>query len=91
MTIWSREKFPTLDIDLATHNVENWPGRNRKLTGTSNHWKSKNKKPFCWTPSKAFYFGGKRFIALYPCIAFETSNFGHVIQKTSDGLTSGRE
>jgi hypothetical protein len=48
-------------------------------------------KPYCWTPSKPFYFGGKRYVPLYPCIAFETRNFGWIIQKGPYGTILGRE
>lgn len=48
-------------------------------------------RPFCWTPGKVFFFGGRQFIGLYPCIAFETGNFGWVIQRTWAGMTIARE
>lgn len=48
-------------------------------------------KPFCWTPTEPFTFGGKRFIALYPCVAFSTKNWGFIVQKLWDSHTYGRE
>lgn len=89
MSIWSENEFPCMNVELG--NYDNWIGKNRKLSGKSNAWNSKNRKPFCWTPAKRFYFGDKEFIPLYPCIAFETRNFGYVIQRRWDGLVSGRE
>jgi len=91
MSIWSENEFPALNASLAVSFDQQWIGRGRTLSGKTDHWKAKKRKPYCWTPTKPFYFGGKRFIALYPCIAFETTNFGHVIQKTWEGLKSARE
>lgn len=77
MSIWTDNKFPTRDVSF--YNMQ-WVG-NRKTM----------KKPFCWTPTKPFMFGGRRFIALYPCLAFETKNFGWVVQKSWDGMTMAKE
>jgi len=57
-----------------------WLGKNRKMN-----------KPYCWTPTEYFHFGGKQFIPLYPCVAFETRNFGYVIQKLWDHMVIGQE
>ena len=89
MSVWTENKFPTLDANLSR--LDNWVGKNRSLSGKSNHWKAKMRKPFCWTPIKAFNWGGKEFIPLYPCIAFETKNFGHIIQKQLDKMVIGKE
>lgn len=75
--IWERAEFPVKDVNLLG---TFWPGHNRNLTN-----------PFCWTPVKAFTFGGRRFIPLYPCIAFDTKNAGFVVQKTWEGVTIARE
>jgi hypothetical protein len=50
-----------------------------------------SQEPYCWTPAKSFYFGNKRFVWGYPCIAFETTNFGFVIQKGPEGMTIASE
>lgn len=47
-------------------------------------------KPYCWTPTTPFYWGGKQFVWGYPCIAFETSNFGWISQKGPHGRVTGR-
>ena len=88
MSIWKREDFPTVHVNLQT---SPWPGKGRSLFGKSNHWKAKFRKPLCWTPTKEFWFGGKKFIPLYPCIAFETVNHGHVIQKLWDHMVYSQE
>ena len=90
MSIWDREKFPTYDLDMGYSNTH-FPGYRRCIGGTSNAYNAKNRKPFCWTPVKRFYYGGKEFIPLYPCIAFESRNFGHVIQKRWDRMVFGSE
>lgn len=87
-SLWQREQFPTCDINL---HCDPWPAKGRYLNGKTNHWNAKRKKPLCWTPTKRFWFGGKEFIPLYPCIAFESEAYGHVIQRTWDGLKHGRE
>jgi len=89
-SIWTRFEFPTLDVDIG-HNHETFLGRDRVMFGRSDHWRASARKPFTWTPTKPFWFGGKQFIALYPCAAFESVNFGYVIQKKWDGLISARE
>jgi len=76
-TLWDRHKFPTRDIDTAR-----WPWFANEAT---------IKKPICWTPTKPFQFGGRRFIALYPCIAFATLNAGNIIQRLPNSLVLGRE
>ena len=75
MSIWTDNKFPTRDYSCVQ-----WLGKRKTL-----------KKPFCWTPAKPFSFGGRQFIALYPCVAFETKNFGWVLQKLWYGMTIARE
>jgi hypothetical protein len=77
VTVWERNKFPV-----------------RHTRITSNYFFGKGKtlsKPYCWTPTKPFTFGGKRFIALYPCMAFETKNFGFICQKLRDRVAIARE
>jgi hypothetical protein len=90
MSVWTREQFPVIDLDLS-YSDRHWPGYRRSLGGTSDNWNAKQRKPYCWTPSKGFCFGNQQFIALYPCIAFETRNFGHVIQRRWDRMVSGME
>lgn len=79
-SIWEVYKFPVGDMDFAIHAVGNrWIGYNKVMT-----------KPYCWTPSKEFYFGGRKFIPLYPCAAWETKNFGWIAQKLWDRVTLAR-
>lgn len=77
--VWERFEFPVYDPNLNGH-CERWFAARCTL-----------KKPYCFTPSEAFYFGGKRYIPLYPCIAFATLNFGFIIQRLWDSQTWGRE
>ena len=86
--LWQREKFPQVDLRSP---LPNHIFKGRTLTGTSDHWKSKKKKPYCWTPVREFHFGGKTFIIGYPCAAWETTNFGYVAQKLWDTVVIGRE
>lgn len=69
------------------------PTKDPAVTGNGPHWfaaKHTIQKPYCWTPTKPFYFGGKLFIPLYPCAAFATKNFGHIIQRGPQGLTAAK-
>lgn len=79
VAVWSRWNFPTGNVAMRGHGGQ-WVAAKNTL-----------QRPFCWTPEKAFYFGGKRFVGLYPCVAFATENFGHVVQQGPDGLVSGKE
>lgn len=77
--VWQREKFPTLDVSMR---------------GEGPYWVAARysvHKPYCWTPAKPFWFGGKQFVWGYPCIAYATANFGWVIQKGPHGFVIGRE
>ena len=76
--IWQRFEFPAGDWKMSSY--INWPARGHTL-----------QKPFCWTPTKPFVFGGRQYVALYPCAAWEGKNFGYVLQKRWDGMTWGRE
>lgn len=79
-SIWEVYKFPTLDMNHCIHTIgPRWVGYRKTMT-----------KPFCWTPTEPFSFDGKRFIALYPCAAWETRNFGWIAQKTWNGITLAR-
>jgi hypothetical protein len=73
--VWLRLKFPVIDI-------KQFPGEGKTL-----------EKPYAWTPAAphGFRFGGKQFIPLYPCIAWETQNFGWVSQRGPHGLILARE
>lgn len=51
--------------------IKQFPGAKRTL-----------QKPFCWTPAKPW---GKLLWG-YPCISFETTNFGWIIQRGPDGM-----
>jgi hypothetical protein len=73
---WETSKFPNELTDLTA----NWQGRGHKMA-----------KPHCWTPIHNFWFGGKFFTANNPCIAFETSNFGWIIQRRHDTIITARE
>lgn len=77
LTVWERNKFPAHDTRITSNSFF---GKRKTLA-----------KPYCWTPTEPFTFGGKRFIALYPCIAFETKNFGFVCQRLWDSVTMARE
>ena len=80
MSIWTNNVFPTHDCK-------------GKFTKKSGRYESRYTlvKPYCWTPTESFYFGGKRYLALYPCASFETKNFGWVVQRMWDRTTIGRE
>lgn len=78
--VWNRYEFPAYEVG---HSL-NYSGREWFAAGCT------LAKPFCWSPTKTFCFGGKRFIALYPCTAHETKNFGWIIQRGPEGLTLGR-
>src|SRR5215475_13425580 len=91
-SLWTRLDFPALDLPIG-HDHRDFLGRNRKLTGTSKYPRPsrRDQVPFSGTPTKEFHFGGQRFIPLYPCVAFETQNFGHVIQRLWDHMVYGKE
>lgn len=77
-TVWQRNEFPT----HLTQSINGWDG-------TCERWFAARRtmaNPFCWTPTEPFVFGGKRFIALYPCIAFATRNFGWICQQRWNGV-----
>lgn len=78
---WDKFEFPVKDLtDLASWRAhgQEWFAAYNTLT-----------TPYCWTPSKNFYFI-KEFIALYPCIAFTTRNFGSIIQRGPQGIITAR-
>lgn len=82
VSVWQRFVFPTRDVSISA------------MSAMGDRWfaaKNKLGKPFCWTPTKGFRFGGKQFIPLYPCVAYATRDFGHIIQQGPYGLIWGRE
>ncbi len=80
-SVWEREKFPVLDVQVDSILRGFTRGRKPKYSF---------RKPFCWTPKEKFSWGGKTFVWGYKCIAFETENFGNVIQQDPHGLIIGR-
>lgn len=72
-SIWDRCKFPTMHLTAQTI-----PFKRKTLAN-----------PFTWTPTEPFYFGGNHFIPLYPCAAYETLNFGWVVQHGPHGIIVG--
>ena len=79
-SVWEKFLFPTGDFPLSVSGRGFWLGKGATLS-----------KPFCWTPTAPVYFGGKRLIPLYPCIAFESSNFGWVLQRGPNGIVVAKE
>lgn len=77
--IWERCKFPTMDINVDNGHGDRWFAARATMHN-----------PKCWTPTKPFYFGGERFIPLYPCAAWATANFGWVCQQGPDGMILGK-
>lgn len=76
---WDKFSYPTFDPDMIGQGERWFAARN------------KPDKPFCFTPAKHFWFGGKRFIPLYPCQAFATRNFGFIYQRLWDRVIVGAE
>ena len=79
LSVWERNTFPERSVNHEGHGPA-WFAAKYTL-----HF------PFCWTPTTPFWFGGKRYEASYPCVAFNGKNFGFIIQRRADGLTFGRE
>ncbi len=81
LPVWLRCKFPTLHIASVRMHAdgERWFAARNTL-----------EKPYCWTPTEPFTFGGRQYVRLYPCIAYATQNFGWVIQKGPHGMIIGR-
>lgn len=80
-SVWRRFNFPTMDIasGAMNSNGDKWFAAKNTLT-----------RPYCWTPHQPFIYGGRQFVGLYPCIAFATKDFGHIIQQGPNGLISAR-
>lgn len=80
--VWQRYQFPTMDVPVGQMNAygDRWFAARNTLH-----------KPYCWTPHHPFWFGGKQFIGLYPCVAGATRDHGFIIQKGPNGLIWGRE
>lgn len=79
-SIWQRNEFPRKEV-----NTSGW--------GPS--WvaaKCTLKNPFCWTPTKNFWFAGKEYKAELPCAAWTGADFGYIVQRKLDGqLQWGKE
>lgn len=76
---WERFAFPTLDPSMNGIGERWFAARN-----TAN-------KPYCFTPTKPFWFGGKKYVGLYPCIAFATRDFSFIAQRGPRGMVLGIE